>query len=156
MFTFLAIGKTGNGKSALCNTILGRDEFETGSRMDNTTETTQYAETERAGLRITVVDTPDLTNYLDDPTKQERELSEWARLTKNSSRPYAVLLAVRCDVKYTPEEWEIYRKIKDAWDGSEMCKRLVVAFTFGDRQDKQIEKELKEVCQELKSVLKDA
>nr|KAG5692958.1 hypothetical protein BaRGS_032390 [Batillaria attramentaria] len=68
-----------------------------------------------------------------------------------------ILLVVRCDVRYTAEEYAIYKKIKELWGDKSLCERLVVAFTFWDRQKSDIEKELNTtVPQELKNVLKDA
>nr|KAG5689253.1 hypothetical protein BaRGS_006373 [Batillaria attramentaria] len=86
--------------------------------------------------------------------EKEEEISKWKELA--SSSPDAILLAVRCDVRYTAEEYDIYRQIKFYWGDEEFCKRLVVVFTFGDRQDRPLDEELKTVCPELKSVLKDA
>nr|KAG5692883.1 hypothetical protein BaRGS_002318 [Batillaria attramentaria] len=86
-------------------------------------------------------------------TQMEQEVGKWRELT--APGPSAVLLTVRTDIRYTPEEYDIYRQIKQLW-GSDLTKRLVVAFTFGDRQDQDLEEELKVVCPELKSVLRDA
>nr|KAG5700194.1 hypothetical protein BaRGS_011037 [Batillaria attramentaria] len=111
----LVIGKTGNGKSSVCNTILGREEFKTGRSMSSTTLEAQTAEVERGGRRIKV----------------------------------NVIL-------YTQEEHDIYRGIKSLWGDNSFCKRLVVAFTFGDLQGEKLEEELKTACGELQNVLKDA
>nr|KAG5711800.1 hypothetical protein BaRGS_023564 [Batillaria attramentaria] len=84
----------------------------------------------------------------------QREVAAWKTMT--SPDAHATLLAVRCDVRYTREEHQIFLLLKKLWGGNSLCKRLVVAFTFGDRQDCDIEEELKTVCPELQSVLKDA
>ncbi|KAK7487673.1 hypothetical protein BaRGS_00021092 [Batillaria attramentaria] len=149
----LVIGKTGNGKSSVCNTILGEDKFATGRSMASTTKEVQVAETEKDGDRIKVIDTPDVTNCEMDEQQMQAEVSRWRSLT--SPCPDIVLLAIRCDVRYTKEEYDIYSQIKSLW-GDGLRERLVVAFTFGDRQDQPIENELKTVCPELKRVLKDA
>ena len=60
-----------------------------------------------------------------------------------SGKPHVILLAVRCDIRYTPEEYTIYRQVKDIVGDSLMCQRLVVAFTFGDHQDENIEEDIK-------------
>lgn len=74
-----------------------------------------------------------------------------------SPGPNAILLTVRCDIRYTAEEKEIYDEIKELWGNDpDFCQRLIVAFTFGDRQDEKLEKELPSVCPELQSVLNDA
>ena len=58
--------------------------------------------------------------------------------------------------RYTAEEHAIYRQIQRLWGDNTLQHRLVVVFTFGDCQDEPIEEELKTVCPELKSVLRDA
>ena len=82
------------------------------------------------------------------------EINRWKTLI--SPGPDVILLAVRCDVRYTAEEYAIYKMMKEAWNETTFCKRLVLAFTFADRQDQDIKTELKTVCHELQSVLKDA
>lgn len=124
--------------------------------MSSTTLHVQEASTVKHGQNVKVIDTPDITNVGDMNTqKMQEEVSRWKNLT--FPYPSAILLAVKCDVGYTPEEYAIYRQIKLYWGhDADFCSRLIVVFTFGDRQDKPIAEELREVCPELKSVLRDA
>lgn len=102
-----------------------------------------------------VVDTPDPMNWDGDEKPQlNEEIQRWKSLT--SPNPSAILLAIRCDVRYTAEEYDGYRRIMAAWKDNSFTRHLVVVFTFGDRQDKDIKEELKSICPELKSVLSDA
>lgn len=154
-YRVLVVGKTGNGKSSVCNAILGREEFKTGRSMASTTLAVQQATVHKGGKDVKVVDAPDVSNMEDMRTEQiQKEISGWQNLTSPS--PTAILLAIRCDVRYTQEEYELYRQIKFFWGDNNFCRRLVVVFTFGDRQDRPIDQELKTVCPELKGVLKDA
>ena len=84
----------------------------------------------------------------------KQEIIDWKKML--SSEPDVILLAVRCDVRYTAEEFELYKTLKKELKIPKFKTRLVLAFTFGDRQDKDIETELQTVCGELQSVLKDA
>ncbi|KAK7465145.1 hypothetical protein BaRGS_00037675 [Batillaria attramentaria] len=149
----IVVGKTGNGRSSVGNTLLGKDEFETGCGMSSTTTEPKAATSEQP--KIKVVDTPDISDNDHFTDKQRKEqLSLWKRLA--APGPHAILLTVRCDVRYTAEEYDIYKQLKTLW-GDSFCKLLIVAFTFGDRQDADIEEELKSsVPVELKNVLKDA
>ena len=101
-----------------------------------------------------VLDTPDVTNLDMGEIEIRKEVEKWRILTKHA--PTVILLAVRCDVRYTAEEYAIYRQILKLWGKHSLRRSLVVAFTFGDRQDRDIREELKTVCPELKQVLKDA
>ncbi|KAL8577805.1 hypothetical protein ACOMHN_054555 [Nucella lapillus] len=153
-FRVLVIGKTGNGKSSLCNAILGERPFAVGRGMLTTTTQAQAVTAQVFGKRLKVIDTPDLTNLNADPATAQRHIREWQRLSNPS--PDLVLLAVRCDVPYTREERAIFQQITDLWrDESVLATKMAVAFTFGDLQDVDLAEELKDVCEELQNVLKD-
>ncbi|XP_025111471.1 GTPase IMAP family member 4-like [Pomacea canaliculata] len=149
------IGKTGNGKSSIGNIILRRHDnlFEIGTGMSSTTVTLCTGDS--AERDFTVFDTPDMVNCEMSDADAKKQVEEWRTSPETS---VAVIVAIRCDVRYTAEEYAIYTKIKDLW-GDDFCKNLVIAFTFKDRLDhdeKEFELELKTVCQELQNVLEDA
>ncbi|KAK7105409.1 hypothetical protein V1264_016794 [Littorina saxatilis] len=150
----LVIGKAGNGKSSVCNTIAGCKHFKTSKGFFATTEAVHSKCINKYGRRILVVDTPDVTSLDMTPEQRQAEVNRW----REETHPYptAVLLTIRCDVRYTAEEHAIYRQIQRLWGDNSLQSRLVVAFTFGDCQDKPIAEELKTVCPELISVLRDA
>lgn len=96
------------------------------------------------------MDTPDIDNLHYGPDEREQEVQSWKRMT-SPDHP-TILLALRCD-----EEFAIYKDFKRLWgDNAGIRRHLVVAFTFGDKQDRDLKEELEGVCDELKSVLKDA
>lgn len=66
-----------------------------------------------------------------------------------------MLLAVRCDVRYTKEEYAIYKQFTTNW-GKNISDHLIVAFTFCDKNAFVPQEELKNVNHQLKSVLKNA
>ncbi|KAK7105408.1 GTPase IMAP family member 9-like isoform X1 [Littorina saxatilis] len=150
----LVIGKAGNGKSSVCNTIAGCKHFKTSKGFFATTEAVHSKCINKYGRRILVVDTPDVTSLDMTPEQRQAEVNRW----REETHPYptAVLLTIRCDVRYTAEEHAIYRQIQRLWGDNSLQSRLVVAFTFGDCQDKPIAEELKTVCPELISVLRVA
>lgn len=102
---------------------------------------------------LQVVDIPDFTNLGREQDQVRRDIGSLNR--KVSRTPYAILLAIRCDVRYTKEEHDIYTEFKAIWGGF-IRDHLIVAFTFGDRQDRDIKDDLKKANPELKSVLEDA
>ncbi|KAK7487678.1 hypothetical protein BaRGS_00021097 [Batillaria attramentaria] len=155
--SLLIIGKTGNGKSTAGNILLGKDgDFPVGRGMASTTEHAAVREADVPGYRLRVVDTPDISNMTIGKTEVNisREIYQWKQLA--CPGPDAVLLTVRCDIRYTPEELEIYRQIRDHWGDDSLHKHLVVLFTVGDCLDQSIEEEVKSACDELKEILKDA
>lgn len=103
---------------------------------------------------LQVVDTPDIANLGLTSDEAQRQVSEWKRLM--TPDPHAILLTVRCDAPYTPTEYALYRQLQWMWGGNSLSQRLVVAFTFGDRLDLQVDTVLRTVSKELQSVVKDA
>ena len=60
-----------------------------------------------------VVDTPDVVNADMTKSEQRQEVDRWRHVTK--AKPSLVLLAVRCDVRYTAEEYAIYKKVRSEY-----------------------------------------
>lgn len=73
-----------------------------------------------------------------------------------SGNPSAVLLTVRGDVRYTNEEYHVFEEICKLWRGKSLKKRLLVAFTFGDKLDEDIREVVNDPPPELKKILKAA
>ncbi|XP_070203736.1 GTPase IMAP family member 8-like isoform X2 [Littorina saxatilis] len=151
----LIIGKGGSGKSTLANLILGNDAFGTQSGMEMKTK---GAQTETmyfpALLRdIRVVDTPDIECFSNNPRTEEENINVWKAATEFD--PDAILYTVRSDDKYEGPTHEKYKRIKTLW-GSDFCKKLIVAFTFGDKSVRDIQQDIASAGQHLKNVVADA
>ncbi|KAK7105192.1 hypothetical protein V1264_016605 [Littorina saxatilis] len=152
LLRLLIVGEMGSGKSTLANMILHRNAFTTGSGMSEMTQTAQKERAFLDNVEVEVVDTPDIVNAK-MPEDRRREVAKWVELT--GSKPDAVILTIRSDDKYTPEKKSIYTKTKSLM-GGDLSQVLVLAFTFGDQQERNFERDLKRAGKHLHDVMTEA
>ncbi|XP_061079063.1 GTPase IMAP family member 9-like [Conger conger] len=139
-FRLVLIGKTGTGKSACGNTILGRERFKSVSASKSQTVQCKRKDGTRCGAKIAVVDTPGL---FDTKLSNEQVIGEIGKcIGLASPGPHALLLVLKVG-RFTEEERNTVQEIKKMF-GDDAEKYTMVLFTHkellnGETIDQYIE-----------------
>uniref|UniRef100_A0A3B1IL57 GTPase IMAP family member 7-like n=1 Tax=Astyanax mexicanus TaxID=7994 RepID=A0A3B1IL57_ASTMX len=126
--TVVLVGKTGEGKSATGNTILGKIKFKSEVSAESITRVTNRVDGMVQDRKATVIDTPGLFTISMDKETLKKEIDKCLEIIPQPFGIHAILLIISLAGRFTQEDKETVNWIKKTF-GEESVKYTIILFT---------------------------